>query len=598
MNPAQAGSGALALPGGERGRGEILLAAAGARQALAHLLDEAGYAVRLADRGEPALAAAIRQPPDLIVLDMGQAGDRHGMDGLEICQCLKQQPETAGIPVIFLSAVDDARERVMGFAAGAVDFIATPIEPGEALARIGTHIGMALTAKAVIRRHRAANRPPAAADTGTATAPREILIVEDTPESMQLLAENLTHAGYAVREAPNGELALWTATKRPPDLILLDIRMPGMSGFDVCRHLKADPATARIPVLFLSAFSDREYKQAGFAAGAVDFIVKPFSEQEILARVQSHLRLADGLREPACGVACISCAGGGPQDKNPPHDERRLVAIFAAVDEAASAELNDLGELGDLAFGALARGEMQLSYQPVFHLASGRLAGAEALLRWNNPRRGLLQPAQFLPALEANGEIVAVGAWTFATVCARIAAWHAVLAEGFDIAVNLSSLQFWQDGLPESVGQALADAGLPARRLTLEVALDTLQEDLPQGIATLRRLAAQGIGLTLDCCSPAMLEALDGGTLAQLPCNGLKLDFRHPALAEPGAAKMLDRLASVAHRLRIGIAASSVEEEWQWALACARGFDRAQGHWLGASATADEFCGKYLDGRR
>ncbi|MFC0168476.1 EAL domain-containing protein [Pseudoduganella danionis] len=120
----------------------------------------------------------------------------------------------------------------------------------------------------------------------------EVLIVEDTPASLKLLSDLLTEAGYYVRQAPNGELALWTVQSRPPELILLDIRMPGIDGFEVCKRLKAAPALSQIPVIFLSAQHDTDDKVRGFALGAVDFIAKPFQAEEILARTDAHVRLA------------------------------------------------------------------------------------------------------------------------------------------------------------------------------------------------------------------------------------------------------------------------------------------------------------------
>ena len=119
----------------------------------------------------------------------------------------------------------------------------------------------------------------------------EVLIVEDTAASLKLLSDLLGSAGYAVRQAPNGELALWTAQARAPDLILLDVRMPGLDGFEVCRRLKETPSLCEVPVIFLSAQHDTDDKVRGFALGAVDFIAKPFQAEEILARTDAHVRL-------------------------------------------------------------------------------------------------------------------------------------------------------------------------------------------------------------------------------------------------------------------------------------------------------------------
>jgi diguanylate cyclase (GGDEF)-like protein/PAS domain S-box-containing protein len=133
----------------------------------------------------------------------------------------------------------------------------------------------------------------------------EVLIVEDTPASLKLLSDLLTEAGYYVRQAPNGELALWTATSRPPELILLDIRMPGIDGFEVCRRLKASPELSQVPVIFLSAQHDTDDKVRGFALGAVDFIAKPFQTEEILARTDAHVRLGRAQKALAAERASL-----------------------------------------------------------------------------------------------------------------------------------------------------------------------------------------------------------------------------------------------------------------------------------------------------
>lgn len=119
----------------------------------------------------------------------------------------------------------------------------------------------------------------------------KILAVDDTPASLRLLSDILKTEGYEVRSAICGELALHAAAGNTPDLVLLDIRMPQMDGFEVCRRLKADPATADVPVIFVSAATETEDKLRGFAVGAVDFVTKPYQRDELLARVRTHLEL-------------------------------------------------------------------------------------------------------------------------------------------------------------------------------------------------------------------------------------------------------------------------------------------------------------------
>ena len=119
----------------------------------------------------------------------------------------------------------------------------------------------------------------------------KILVVDDTPASLKLLTELLQTEGYEVRSAISGELALYSAIHNPPELILLDIRMPVMDGFEVCRRLKAQAETRDVPVIFVSSLTETTEKVDGFALGAVDFVTKPFQREELLSRVHTHLEM-------------------------------------------------------------------------------------------------------------------------------------------------------------------------------------------------------------------------------------------------------------------------------------------------------------------
>jgi PAS domain S-box-containing protein len=137
------------------------------------------------------------------------------------------------------------------------------------------------------------------APNSAASAPGsdELLLVDDSTESLGMLAEMLTRAGYRVRLANDGALALRSARYRPPSLVLLDVRMPGIDGYEVCRRLKADSATAAVPVIFVTWLNDLDDKVRGFEAGAVDFIGRPYEKAEVLARVATHLALRRRERE-------------------------------------------------------------------------------------------------------------------------------------------------------------------------------------------------------------------------------------------------------------------------------------------------------------
>jgi DNA-binding response OmpR family regulator len=131
---------------------------------------------------------------------------------------------------------------------------------------------------------------PEQSPNGTGQA-ASILVVDDTPANLQVLTGMLKDRGYKVRPVPGGKLALLAAERDPPDLILLDINMPDMNGYEVCEHLKADAKLKGIPVIFISALNEKLDKVNAFAIGGVDYITKPFQMEELHARVETHLNL-------------------------------------------------------------------------------------------------------------------------------------------------------------------------------------------------------------------------------------------------------------------------------------------------------------------
>src|SRR5687767_12633772 len=125
--------------------------------------------------------------------------------------------------------------------------------------------------------------------TRTTVKQGTILIVDDKPANLQVLSKMLEDHGYEVRAVTGGEMALRTISVAPPDLILLDIMMPDMDGYEVCERLKTNEYTATIPVMFISALDDALDKVRAFRVGGVDYISKPFQAEEVIARVQNQL---------------------------------------------------------------------------------------------------------------------------------------------------------------------------------------------------------------------------------------------------------------------------------------------------------------------
>lgn len=251
---------------------------------LSTILMKQGYEVSKALNGQMALQAAQASLPDLILLDINMPL----MDGYEVCEQLKHNDQTKDIPVIFLSALNEWLDKAKAFHVGGVGYVTKPFKDEEVLIRVENQLKLAQLRSSLQKkclpmqpdnRHRS--------DTPKAN----ILIVDDTPDNLRLLSTILMKQGYEVGKALNGEMALKSASSAPPDLILLDIRMPQMDGYQVCEKLKVVHKTKEIPVIFISALDDVIDKVKAFTVGGVDYITKPFQDEEVLARVQTHLNI-------------------------------------------------------------------------------------------------------------------------------------------------------------------------------------------------------------------------------------------------------------------------------------------------------------------
>lgn len=169
----------------------------------------------------------------------------------------------------------------------------------------------------------------------------DILIVDDTPENLRVLSHMLSHFGYKVRAVTDGALALSVSTTAPPDLIMMDVSMPGLDGFETCRRLKEDDRTRQIPVIFISALGEIEDKLRAFDVGGVDYVTKPFQIEEVLARLETHLsirrlqiELEEKNRELAKGMAELRIAQAAEREQRILADtlSETIIAINSTLD--------------------------------------------------------------------------------------------------------------------------------------------------------------------------------------------------------------------------------------------------------------------------
>jgi PAS domain S-box-containing protein len=290
---------------------------------ISEYLTDSGLTILISQTGESGLQRAEYAKPDLILLDILMPG----IDGFETCRRLKSNDSTKEIPVIFMSALSDLVDRVKGFEVGGVDYVTKPVQQEELLNRVRLHLkireqnkllqiqteNLKLVNKNLEKeigiRIKAQNDLQHAnellekrveeylesfqLEVSIEAQKKEasILIIDDQPENLAVIGNYLADSGFTVLVSQSGESGLKRAEYVKPDLILLDILMPGMDGFETCRRLKANDSTKEIPVIFLSALTDVVEKVKGFQVGGVDFISKPVQQEEVLSRVKTHLKI-------------------------------------------------------------------------------------------------------------------------------------------------------------------------------------------------------------------------------------------------------------------------------------------------------------------
>jgi two-component system, cell cycle response regulator len=231
-------------------------------------LHNAGWVASTVATGDQVMDRARAERPELILLDITMPG----LDGYSVCRLLKDDPDLAAIPVIFMTTLAGLHDRLAGLAMGADEFLTKPIDMRELVLRI----------QIALRRNRPASSPPLA-------AARTVVIAEDDPEVVRILDAQVRAAGYAAVVTADGEQALAAVSAGAADVLVLDLMMPRMNGFDVLAKLRATPGP-RPRIIVLSGRGREQDVVRAFELGADDYMTKPFNPQELIARIARLLK--------------------------------------------------------------------------------------------------------------------------------------------------------------------------------------------------------------------------------------------------------------------------------------------------------------------
>lgn len=242
---------------------------------------------------------------------------------------------------------------------------------------------------------------------------------------------------------------------------------------------------------------------------------------------------------------------------------------------------------------AIENQEFELHYQPKVNVSTGAVVGAEALLRWNNPERGMVSPAEFIPVAEETGLILPISQWVLKEACAQVRKWWEGPSSGIPVAVNISSYHFYADCLIQDVFDAVSAAGIEERYLELEITESMLLRNIDETIAALKTLREAGINLSVD----------DFGTgysslsyLKKFPIDTLKIDrsFVENLHRDKDDAAICAAILAMAKQLGLNVVAEGVELEEQLEFLSGHGCDEIQGYLFSKPVPADEFQRRFL----
>lgn len=545
---------------------------------LSKLLSQKGYQVRNAINGNTALIAAKAANPDLILLDI-QMPD---MDGYQVCQILKKDPETYDIPIIFLTAMNSVIDKVKAFSIGGSDYITKPFHLEEVLIRIENLLKFQ-AAKAEIRQLNSELENRVSDRTAELERANEKLKQEIVER--QRAEKRLLHMAWhdSLTGLPNRSLLIeelqtcLNRVKSDPDylfaVLFLDCDRFKLVN-DSLGHLIGDRVLIAIADSLKYCLNDEDIL-ARLGSDEFTIIIKNIQDisDAIYLAERIHKQWQFPLNIDQYDVfinASIGIAIGSPAYQKPEHILRDAdIAMYKAkklghthyqVFEASMHDhvLKRLQLETDLRL-AIQRQEFFLQYQPIISLCSGKLAGFEALIRWQHPQQGFVSPGEFIPIAEETGLIVPMGLWVLREACQTMQSWVKKFAEfRLHISVNLSVKQFRQPNLIEMIDQILAETQLHSQYLKLEITETAIMDNAESANRLLKQLKARKIKLSLD----------DFGTgysslsyLHRFHMDTLKIDrsFIGNISEDRDSLEIVEAIVTLAHQLKMDVVAEGVE---------------------------------------
>ncbi len=553
---------------------------AGARLLVGTALEMAGFRVIAAADGASALGQFREQPADCVVLDVVMPG----MNGFDVCSALRALPESRHVPILMQTSLDDMESVNRAYNAGATDFSSKGINP-MLLAQRVKFLVRAKQTQDQLRESEARVRYLAYYDPLTALPNRQRLL--------QILEQQVEWAlprqrGLAVLmlDVDNFSRINDTQGQAVGDVLLKEVahRLQNCLRDSQRSVDRADDSAEKIDItdwvartggdefaLALPGISTAEAAQA--VAQRVQLaLARPFvfAQAEIPLSATMGISLFPG--DAATAGALIKNADAAMHHgKKTGHGG--LEFFNKSISTRAARHLSMEADLRK----AVERGEFTLNYQPRLALKDLRVEAVEALLRWRHPQRGFVAPDEFIPLAEQTGLIVEIGDWVLREACAQARRWRDAGGPGWQVAVNVSGVQFRDGSLVSRVAHAVDAAGIDSRMIELEFTEGALIEYSAAVNKAVKSLKELGVATALD----------DFGTgysslsyLRHFPIDTLKIDrvfVRDIASKNGGNAPLVDAIIAMAKSLGLATVAEGVETEAQWQYLKTRDANQVQG---------------------
>ncbi|MEC4984471.1 MAG: EAL domain-containing protein [Oscillatoria sp. PMC 1068.18] len=556
------------------------------RDNLLELLNAEGFEVIAAANGMLGLQLAKEQVPDLILCDVMMPE----MDGYAVLELVRENSETATIPFVFLTAKAAKSDFRQGMELGADDYLTKPFTRAELLGAINSR----LKKKALIlaRHHREISqleeklkyvldhdyltelpnrlslREQFTRIVGTKSASlakNQLLVVMCLAiDRFSRINETLGHS--------SGDLLQKIAAQRLLDCVNSDdvVACLSINKFAIMltsdRHQNKELYASEVACKILTNFtkSCMINNQEVFVTASIGISFYP----------QNSIELENLLEQANLAMDAAASQGGNQ---------------FQFYTPGLNVQTSDRLVLEtDLRY-ALEREEFLVYYQPRLNLKTGKIVGAEALVRWLHPERGLISPGKFIPIAEESGAISAIGEWVWRTACRQVATWNLTRSEPLQIAVNLSARQFAENDLHHRLLSILIETGLAPQYLELELTESILVQNPLLAKQKMEAIKALGAQLAIDDFGTGYASL---SYLQQFPFDILKIDrcFVRNLSDEAKNAAIAIAIIQMAHKLNFKVIAEGAETQAEFDFLRENDCDEIQGYYLSCPLPTDQFC--------